>query len=46
MADLSVHTVATRMATSDRTVRRYLATGQLPGKRTGGRGWTVSEVRP
>lgn len=41
MADLSVQDVAARLATSGRTVRRYLATGQLAGTRTVD-GWTVS----
>jgi excisionase family DNA binding protein len=41
MADLSVREVATRLATSDRTVRRWLATGQLAGTRSAD-GWTVS----
>jgi len=41
MSDLSVQDVATRLATSGRTVRRYLATGQIAGTRTAD-GWTVS----
>ncbi|MES2360120.1 MAG: helix-turn-helix domain-containing protein [Gemmatimonadota bacterium] len=41
MADISVHDAATRLATSERTVRRYLASGQLAGTRTAD-GWTVS----
>lgn len=41
MAELSVREVAKRLATSDRTVRRYLASGQLAGSRTAD-GWTVS----